>query len=78
MSGKQSRQRRKDAVNRARADVYANKGSPYRNNPFTDERQARLYEKYYNQFVDHYHNMESTFKEMAEAYGWCLHHETCE
>ena len=40
-SGKQSRQRRKDAVNRARADVYANKASPYSNNPFTDQRQAR-------------------------------------
>ena len=41
----QSRQRRKDAVNRVRADVYANKASPYSNNPFTDQRQARLYEK---------------------------------
>lgn len=60
MSGKASRAARVEAVNRAREEVYRNKGIEYEDvdNPFSNPRQARIFEKYYRQF--------------SSRYWWCL------
>ena len=70
MSGKQSRERRLEAVRKAKADVYANNGGPRTNQPFDNERQARIYNKTYDEWQDHYNRMESLHDEMREIYGY--------
>ena len=69
MSGKNSRQRRKDAVNKARDDVYKNNGEMFIVNPFDNERQARIYAKHYPMFMNTYSWCESLHKDMCRAYG---------
>ena len=69
MSGKGSRARRVVAVRAARWAVYANNGSEMAGNPFTDERQARIYAKAYAITRAHYWRMESLLSEMEEVYG---------
>lgn len=73
MSGKGSRERRKEAVRRARADVYASNGDVCATQPFTCERQARIYEAAYNQWRAHYWRMERLHDELAEVYGYSPH-----
>ena len=68
MSGKGSRERRKEAVRRARADVYASNGDVCATQPFTCERQARIYEAAYNQWRAHYWRMERLHDELAEKF----------
>ena len=72
MSGMSSRQRRKQAVNLARDDCYRNKGEMYKSNPFDDERRARIYSKYYEQFMRQYGFYDTLAKDMAQAYGYNL------
>lgn len=69
MSGLGSRARRVEANNRAKLDVYANKGSPMKENPFKDPRQQRIYAKSYNSLMEHYHEMEELIAEMEKVYG---------
>lgn len=73
MSGKGSRERRKEATRRARADVYASRGGPCTTQPFTCERQARIYEAAYNQWRNIYWRMERLHDELAEVYGYTPH-----
>jgi hypothetical protein len=66
---KPSRQRRKDAVNAARDSVYANDGNEYNVsfNPYckeTNERQHRIFEKYYLDFYNKYHYYEDVLSSM--------------
>ena len=51
-SGKNSRQRRKDAVNSANKMAYSI-GTPYNDdiNPFDNDRQRRIFEKYYRMTI---------------------------
>ena len=73
MSGKGSRERRKEAVRRARADVYASTGDVCTTQPFSCDRQARIYEAAYNQWRAHYWRMERLHGELAEVYGYTPH-----
>lgn len=73
MPGKSSRERRKEATRRARADVYANNGGPCTTQPFTCERQARIYEAAYSKWRATYWQMERLRDEMACAYGYTTH-----
>ena len=51
MSGRQSRARRVEAVNRAKEALERSEHSHYSEsiNPFSDERQRRIFKKYYEQ-----------------------------
>ena len=69
MSGRGSRARRVEANNRAKLDVYANKGGPMKGNPFKDSRQQRIYAKSYNSMLEHYHAMEELIAEMEKVHG---------
>lgn len=51
MSRTPSRERRKEAVNRAREDAYRLDGAAMPEPPFDNERQNRIYEKYYSAFA---------------------------
>ncbi len=73
MPGKGSRARRVEASRRARADVYASNGDVYTTQPFTCERQARIYEAAYNKWRQHYWRMERLHEELAEVYGYSKH-----
>lgn len=53
MSGKASRERRKEAVKAARESVYKGKGTGGKN-PFDNERQTRIFEQYVTQFENMY------------------------
>lgn len=64
-----SRQRRKDAVNAARESVYKNHGASYEPhmNPYcaqSNERQHRIFEKYYLSFYNTYHMYEDILSSM--------------
>ena len=55
MSGKGSRERRRDAVNKAREAVYATKGvARLIVNPFDDERCQRIFNQYVDQWLNIY------------------------
>lgn len=55
MSGKASRERRKEAVNNARKAVYAANGvTAIIVNPYTDERCYRIFNKYVLQWLNIY------------------------
>jgi hypothetical protein len=69
MSGKGSRSRRVDAENRARRDVYDSCGDTITHLPYSDPRQARIYESAYAKWRSHYWRMERLMDEMAEVYG---------
>lgn len=71
MTGACSRARRKDAVNRARDDVYARKGKPMAYQPFTCARQARIYKESYSGFREMYWRMEALRVELEQVYGGC-------
>lgn len=70
MSGAGSRARRVAAISRAHADVYASRGAEIGANPFTDERQQRLYAKEYAFRRSLYWRMERMGADVAAAYGW--------
>lgn len=61
-----SRQRRNYAISAAKSSVYRNKGMPYENglNPFEDIRCRRIFEKYYNRWVELYSTLDLTCEEM--------------
>jgi hypothetical protein len=55
MSGKNSRERRKDAVNKAREAVYTAKGVAHLIvNPFDDERCHRIFNEYVSRWLNIY------------------------
>lgn len=68
MPGKNSRARRVEAVQKARQDVYASRGAEMGEVPFSDERQARIYQKAYLANRRSYHEMEALNKELWLAY----------
>lgn len=71
MSGKGSRARRVEATKAARWAVYRANGAEYTDaaNPFTCERQRRIFAKSYGQWRDRYWSMESLVAEMEHVYG---------
>jgi hypothetical protein len=70
MSGKGSRERRKQAVERARSDVYASNGDTVYAIPYPDDqRMQRIYEASYANWRCHYWRMESIVDEMFQVYG---------
>jgi hypothetical protein len=72
MSGKNSRQRRKDAVNAARDAVYSSKGADYSDDMMPknfDERQRRIFQKYYYQLLNQYNWFNTVEADMMRVYG---------
>lgn len=69
MSGKQSRQRRLEAVRRAREDVYRHKGGNMPKPPFDNERQNRIYATAYAAIRDIYWRCEMQANELRVACG---------
>lgn len=71
MSGKGSRERRKEAVCAARDAVYQRNGAPYdpECNPFADERRRDIFRKTYLAWELSYHRNEALLAELTEVYG---------
>lgn len=70
MSGKGSRERRKNAVNKAREAVYAAKGvATLITNPFNDERCYRIFNNYVSQWLSIYWKYEAIDAEIKLIYN---------
>lgn len=78
MSGKGSRERRKNAVNKAREAVYAARGDADAiTNPFNDERRSRIFNNYVDQWLSIYKRHEDFNKEMELAYNYKPQERIC-
>ena len=71
MSGKVSRANRVVAVKAAKDTVYRLKAVPYSDdiNPFDNDRQRRIFKKYYEQWVQQYEKFESMVAEFHAVFG---------
>lgn len=71
MSGRGSRARRVAAVKAARASVYANNGRRYaeKYNPFTEDRQRRIFAKAYESLRVAFWDNERRLAELLQVYG---------